>query len=461
MNPELLRNVWLELTPVRRWATPPVLLAIMAMIELAGGKGEAGWEPHWGAQASFGMTLLSIFAVWACWKSSNSVTAEVLANTWDLQRLGQHRPWELLWGKLLGSSLFENLVAYFGLALFLAGSAGSGKLLGADLLSLGLTLLLTLWLMQSISVMMSLVGARHLVGTRRPARPAMSLAAGLLVLLCLGYALTGLQESDESRQVVIHWWLTVPLRAFIPLSLAMFLGWSLILAHRLMRAELQEAVGPLPWLGFQLFLMLYLFPLVPAEAAAGLGGPAALFCAVAIGVLSTFVYPFLLMERKDLVVWRSLRASLRQGDAFGVWTRVPLWVLNLGMLALAWLGLVLGQLVQPGPYGALVAVAVASLALFMLRDAAWIVAVHLSPSLSRSPDLTVLFFMALAYGLVPGLVLLTVPGAVFLLVPKLPTVEHGVAALPAVMWTDPLWALPGLLVALVWLLPRLGDAFKD
>ena len=41
MNPELLRNLWLELTPTRRWGVPFTVATVMVMVALV----EASADP--------------------------------------------------------------------------------------------------------------------------------------------------------------------------------------------------------------------------------------------------------------------------------------------------------------------------------------------------------------------------------------------------------------------------------
>lgn len=460
MNPEFTRNMWLELTPVRRWATPFVLLLLVLFVELLD-EAKDHFAPNWPGYMILGLGMYCLFAVWGSWRGANSVVSEVVGSTWDLQRLSQQRPFDLLVGKLLGSTLFEALLAYLGVAMYAVGALASNKVEAGELLLQVAAMLLGLWLLLACAMIMSLVTARGMVVTRRPTRPSFVHGLGIFLMLSFTYSVVGsLFEKHEGPATVVHWWWELSISGFVPLSLGMFLFWALLLGHRMVRAELQEQVGPWSWLAFLAFLTLYLFPLLPREAAVQLGSTAALLFATAAGVCASFVPPLLLGEPKDLVRLRSLVAAFRRGDTQGVLTQLPLWSLALAGFVLWLVALGVAGLVKPGSLGVVPLGVGLSVLLFMLRDVAWILTVHFSSKLSRHPEWVVVFFIFLLYGLLPGVVGLAMPELTFLLTPTLPWLKEGAGPgqLPGLV--PVLWALPGLLISLAIAIPKLRQAFK-
>jgi hypothetical protein len=462
MNPEFRRYVWLELTPLRLWSLPLVVIALVVMTN-AFGQPHVPYGINWDGIRTLGLALYTIFTVWAGHKAAQSVTSEVVASTWDLQRLAQHRPWELLFGKLFGSTIFEWLGIWSGLLLFAFGSAikTTGGPIALDVLTLSLA---SLWL-QSLALFASLAAAAGLRATRRPshgARQSGSLIALLLLTLWLGPGLFQALSAGGEGNRLVQWWWAMPASVFASLSLAMFIFWTLLGTHRLVRAELQEPVSPAPWIGCMAFLTVYFFPFVPPAVIAKLQSPLTAFLAVAAVVCGVLFYPLLLGERKDIVRVRGIAAAWSRGDARAVWTRLPLWIFNLVgyVLSVAALG-VCGLFWQSNETWIVFGVA-ASFGFFMLRDIGWILAVHLSPSPSRRPDLVVIFFLAVLYGLVP-LLLASLGKAAFqleyLFVPGMPVIQAADESAGNVLFPF-LWALPGCLVAWVFASPRLWRAIE-
>lgn len=463
MNPEFVRNAWLDLTPLRVWSLPLVVLALAIVFNSFGQKAPDELF-NWQGLRSLGLGMFAIFAVWGAHKAAQSVTSEVIGGTWDLQRLAEHRPRELLLGKLFGSTVFEWMGAAYGLALFAFGSIPKTAA-GAIALDV-LTLALGALLLQSLALMFSLSSAAGLRATRRPtnqgARQSGTLVALVMASLWIGPSLFQTLSGEEASKNMVHWWWTMSVSIFMPLTLAMFIGWTLLGAHRLVRSELQEPVSPLPWIGFLAFLTAYIYPFVTGEAASKLHMPSAIFFAVSLIVCGVLFYPVLLGERKDIVRLRSLAAAWSRGDGVGVWTRLPLWLFNMLGYGLSVLGLLVCALLGGSwELWAVVGVA-ASFGLFMLRDIGWIMGVHLAPNPSRRPDLVVFFFLAVLYGLIPMVIATLGERAVqvlYFFVPGMPVVQAAKAQ-TASIWLHFLWAFPGFVAAWAFAWPRLRRALK-
>ena len=462
MNPEFVRNKWLELSPLRLWALPLVVLALV-IVANAFDKDAGPTGFSWVGARLLGITVYGVFAAWGAYQAAQCVTGEVVGGTWDRQLLAQHRPWELLVGKLFGSTVYAWLGVGLGLLLYAVGAAASVPpgAIARDvvLLTLGVTWLHALGLFGSLASATALRAVRRPT-TQRARQPAVIFALVMLVVTLappMFQALAGGHLADAR----VAWWGPLPTPSFMALSFAMFLFWTLIGAHRLLRAELQEPVGPLGWIGFLAFLTAYAAPFVLGEKDLGVVHPGAAIAALQAFICAALFYPLLLAERKDLVLARSLAAAWRRADAQGVWTRLPLWTFNLLGFGLGLAALIGFGVLQPtATHATLVGVA-ASFGLFMLRDLAWVLAVHLAPAPGRRPDLVVWFFLAVLYVLGP-LVLVAlgevVGPAAFLLLPAMAMAKADPASL-AQAGEAVLWAMPGAAVAWAIAWARLRRTF--
>src|SRR5215470_10783166 len=98
INPELQRNLWLELS-ARRLIIIPIIVGIIL----------SPWivlHTDLGSASDTGRWLFDLLVpVWGTWLVANSVVSEIRSRTWDLQRLSALSPWEMLWGKLIGAPI--------------------------------------------------------------------------------------------------------------------------------------------------------------------------------------------------------------------------------------------------------------------------------------------------------------------------------------------------------------------
>src|SRR3954447_19334004 len=98
MNPEFLRNLWLELTPRRVALMVGILGLIFFAVIVAGGSqyslfGSAQW-------------LYYLFVVfWGSRNAAMGVVGEIRDRTWDQQRLSALSASTMTWGKLFGSTI--------------------------------------------------------------------------------------------------------------------------------------------------------------------------------------------------------------------------------------------------------------------------------------------------------------------------------------------------------------------
>ncbi|HEY5790329.1 MAG TPA: hypothetical protein VIX81_06870 [Gammaproteobacteria bacterium] len=427
LNPELRRNLWLELGPQRLLLMPLVLGLLFALAyALADGVDAGRYAVAVTAAIAYGLVCV----LWGMHLAGEAVLGEVAARTWDWQRMSSVAPWSMTWGKLLGSTLYPWYAALFCLPAFALGVASVpgvdlgwwlGMLLGGAVLAhaLGLT-----W---------SLLLVRYR-GDREAGALQRRSSAYLVLLLLL---LFGLPALLDPLQQAGSWYGRETGSYFALGSLLLFAAWAVFGAYRLMRSELQFRNGPWAWLGFTAYLMGYLGGFVDPDHR--------LFACYLLGLGLTLVAAF--AEPRDPLGLRRLGQALRER----AWTRAqqaaPPWLLGLGVSV----ALAAALLLQPAsacrhalcPEGSpdqrLLSVL---LLLFVLRDLGLLGLVSLRGR-SRRPEFATVIYLLVLYFVVPWLL-----DAV------------GAGQLTALFWPRadlaPAWAVgaaalgPGVLGVLLW-----------
>lgn len=408
MNPELLRNLWLQVSPERLIAAPLILGAVFALAAFA----TDSWEVV-GSVASWGYVLIAY--LWGTRRAVNVLADEIAAGTWDGQRMSSISPWTMAWGKLLGGTAYVWYCALLCLAIYAAAEVESGR--GAALM-LNLPLKITgALLVQAVALLLALV----LVGKgRRLSRRTVAFAQGGALFVGLTGVSSVLLPSLTERlgfgaaDKVTWFGFVFPSSEFTLLTQVLFLGWAVVALYRLMAGELQVRQRPWVWLSFSLFLILYdqgLLVLGPNDALS-LHFLAALLVAIPLYYLALFAQP------NDIVRYRWLSYHLHRGNGRNLLALMPLWLPSL--LLAAGLAIVVAVLARsdtqslaevervarlwsaPIPAGTL-STAIA-LILFMLRDLGIVLLLSFAKR-PKAPDLAAILYLIVLYGICGGLAL--------------------------------------------------------
>lgn len=307
MNPEFQRNLWLELPAHRLVAMPAVLLLVFFGAYMAGGSlSFAG-----AAQALIAVLLI----VWGSRLSAESVLNEIIGHTWDAQRMSAISPWDMTWGKLLGSTAFMWYGAVWCVVAFVASPHGDSGLL-VRLLLAGLQ-------GQALALFLSMVLAR---GEPASLRFQVTIAQSLTVMVLLPFLFITMFH----RPGVMHWYGMEPaFDAFVMLSQLAFIGWTVLGLYQNMRAELQYTTGPLTWLFFVVFSVIYVAGfdrLLDMTKGTGMPSPAIgrLFVAFCAAVFLTYVCA--LVEPKSVVRLRRWVGVLSSGRLSQGGQLAPAWI---------------------------------------------------------------------------------------------------------------------------------------
>lgn len=407
MNPELLRNLWLQFSPERLIAAPLILGAVFSLAAFA----TESWEIV-GSVATW--SYVAIAYLWGTRRAVNVLADEIAAGTWDGQRMSSISPWTMAWGKLVGGTAYVWYCALLCLVTYAAAEVETGR---GPALVLNLPLKITgALLVQAVALLLALV----LVGKgRRLSRRTVAFAqGGALLVGIFGVTSVLLPSFTEHLGFGVAeriTWFGIVFRSseFTLLTQALFLGWAVAAVYRLMAGELQVRQQPWAWLSFSLFLILYdqgLLVLGPTGALSLRFLPALL-------VALPLYYLALFAQSNDIIRYRWLSHHLRQGNWRNVLSLLPLWMPSL--LVAAALSIVVGVLARddmqplaevervvpmadaPVPRDAL-AMAIA-LILFMVRDLGIVLLLNFAKR-PKASDLGAILYLIVLYGICGGLV---------------------------------------------------------
>ena len=381
MNPELRRNLWLELT-LHRMLAMPAGLALAFMLAYA--LNESDPRP---AIAIIAATLFAAFALWGGVHVGDAVMGEARARTWDGQRMSALEPWAMTWGKLIGAPAFAWCGGAICLVVYLGASPEPHALKVAVLMIAAAVLL------HAIALIGSVVAARKAV-----VRSSSSAWVLGLALIFVGPWISVLSTGDND----IAWWGEGRARVdFMLGSTAVFAAWAVFGAHRLMCQELRVRTLAWAWLGFLVFVSVYIagFGIRPQDS---FGQRRNVVLIAGLIVSLAAAYPLLVSESSGAVAVRRMLVRFGARDWRRLLEETPLWPVTLGLALVFCVLTVLFVGPRSGGDEMFRPFALAPLALFFLavRDAS----IFMFFALARQPrraEAAAIFYLALLYWLVP------------------------------------------------------------
>ena len=244
MNPELRRNLWLELTTHRLVAMPAVLFLVFVLFA---SRNLADWQG-----AVFG-TAVSMFIVivhlWGTYKASEAVTDEVRDRTWDWQRLSALDPWRMTWGKLAGATALSWYGAFLCVVAMAIAVLGGYERRELPILVCGL-----------VASGVAVHGAA-LAASLQASRKSSKLGHRMGLVFFFPAAMLGLvtlASSGEARSHTLEWYGREfdALRFYAGLAVV-FALWAVLGAYREMARELKLRLVPWAYPAFALFLAAF------------------------------------------------------------------------------------------------------------------------------------------------------------------------------------------------------------
>lgn len=400
MNPEFLRNLWIEMTLPRLIAAPLVLGAIFLLAWYVGGRdlGEVSHVALW--------VYYVIMLLWGTRRAAASLSEEISNRTWDSQRMSALGPLSMAWGKLFGATSY---VWYCGLICLVVMALESDQTWQVFLLHpiAGATAL-------AVSLLAVLLQRGR---TKAGGRGSTLIAQGLGIVagVLLSPAGPGLLDlSNIEVSFMIDWYgLEARPNNFFLAAAAGFLAWALFAVYRVLCADLQKPVWPWAWTLFSIYVIAFFAGFADASAkAVGVD-----WLVVAVPIAAVLFYVAIFADNKDSVRYRWFLISLKTGDLGRAARLMPLWLPSLPLMAslVIALGIRTDQadpaLIRPLFYDLFkiadvqvvpaTAWAVAAI-LFALRDLLILLFLNFGKR-ARSPDLASLIYLAILYWVIPGI----------------------------------------------------------
>lgn len=450
MNPEFVRNLWLEATPFRLTLIAGVLLLVFAATNVA---------PGLFSSQGTALTLYFFFVVlWGTRSAALSVVGEIRERTWDGQKLSAIGPVQMVWGKLFGATIhnwFGGLICLPFILMPMAREQGAAAALtyGVILLALGV-------FAQSVALLSSLALIRRQTGNWR-LDTFLCQVGGIIAAFAYYTLWSSVGAFARSSGGTVSWWgHDFNLSSFHLVSLLLFCGWALVGCWRAMRAELRFANGPFVWLAYLLYVAIYEAGFGSLIAAHGqatelMGTSSAQHTATvsvalaAAGLLVT-TYSMAFLEPKDPVRLRWLGEQLRAGRMAKTFLALDAWMLSLGVtlvvgIVLAVLLLADGAVIRDVPVRALALPELAVMG-FLVRDVA--IFVLMRSFAGSKGDFAALAVLGVLYFLLPMILHGVGAGsAQFLFVPS---VDGHVGSGVLAAWTQglgvSLWAVRSIML---------------
>lgn len=404
-NPELKRNLWLEMQPNRLLIMPFIITLIYVLAFFLRGYdtsvAEALMRP---SLLIFGVLVF----VWGNRQASEAVIGEVNDETWSFQRMTSIGPWQMAIGKLFGSTAYTwygaLIVAgvYTICAFFEPETLKSLKLIG-HLILVGV-------LSHALCIAMSLIGIRKNAGSAKIKSTFYFVVA---LIFSTSMASNSVSLFIENSDVLKWFGLKVSIANFTAITVLLYAFWSIVGLYRNMRTELQFDNKPWVWLAFLVSIMLFnsgiasSMHFLEAKHQVMIGGYIAMMIPLA------FTYFMIFSEPKDVIGFRKIFDRWKKKDFDDVLYNIPMWVVSFLLTAVV--GVALFVYIESAPMSQSIidrlrreslplnfAFIPINLLLLMTRDIAILLFLNLSDNKKRA-DMTALLYLVVLYGLLPGI----------------------------------------------------------
>jgi len=318
MNPELRRLLLIEFQGYRLVILPTVLAGVFGLAYFLN-------DYRFDAGTSFLATagFFALVFIWGTRQAAECVLQEINNKTWVPQRMSSLSAWSMTWAKLAGSTAFTWLGGAVCLGVYAASNAewwDTRRIVTSVALYAATGILA-----QTVCFLISLSAIQR----RREFGRVHVVSYQFLGMLCalpplyIGLSATG----GEGILDVINWhgqYLGLP--QFMAIFTGAFTLWGLIGVWALMRAELQEPLGPWLWIAFTAFTMAFFgglrsLPVGPNTPIAFYDFPSIPTVVAMIGVL--LIYVAGLTESKNRIRLRRLHGAVQARQWPAALLRVP------------------------------------------------------------------------------------------------------------------------------------------
>ena len=247
-NPELRRNLWLEITPHRMLLMPLLLGLVFVMLGMLTDPNKVN---EYLAAAGLGGFMLISFG-WGTQLAAKAFSDELAERTWDWQRLSAMGPWTITWGKLLGATAFTWYGGFLCLSVFLIYAPAKPF---TDPIQTALTIVFLAITAHACALALAVQLTRQ-----DPLKKSSPLIIFFVLLIT-----SGMLSFRSIRLVVnptfeapIYWYGWIMNNAsFVLATVVFFAGWALVGAYRTLCQALTVRTVPIVLLGFIATAALY------------------------------------------------------------------------------------------------------------------------------------------------------------------------------------------------------------
>lgn len=400
MNPELRRNLWLQMTGGRiavGASLVGVLLAAALVVDVRFNL-ESFDVTRWVSRGTYVFVVL----LWGGRTAAAAVVQEVRERTWDWQRMSAVGAWTMTIGKLAGATSLSWMLGLLCLTVYAATglmtpSAAEIPAEVARYLGLGL-------FVQAFAMMLSLLRVSRVPGYQPANVTVVHLMALGAVLILSGFVggigqVGGLWYGMAAENVV-----------FAALTLWFFGAWCVVGVYRRMRRELQFRTVPWLWIVFLFTLAAYAYGL---EGRLSVAWPVP-YVSLFVAILLVFYVVLLFEPKMPGAIHYLFSPKARPAGLARALANTPLWFLTFLFLALTTLFIALSAPadgvdfwratgVTTKAYNGLAATAFAQL-LFTCRDL-MILFILLNRKERFEPEVVAFVIWFVLYGPLPAILL--------------------------------------------------------
>ncbi len=424
-NPEINRNIWLELTFGRLAGIPLVIICFLGLAYLTAVRFfDANFAEIINTSSLYGLYLTAF--VMGVRQASGAIIKEVHEKTWDAQRLLSIAPKTMMLGKLFGSTIY----AWYGVACFGVLYLGSALLIDHtfERIALFVTLLLGAIMVQALIISLTVLK----INKDRSATISTFFYFVIGVVVAL-FVIDSANKIVDFEEPLFFWYtLTLPVVPALLAVTALFTGWSVYGLYRTLRREYLYTNTIIPWSLFTVTLMIFVGGLYSAEHVSSLTEGLINFDQIAVSTHTAFIvgvilsYYLAFSESRSVITFNSFLWAVSKKRVSALLTQTPLWVVTLCITAGA---AVVSVVFSVGSFDTLEnrlgvnALWAINILAFVIRD---ITLLHLVSFVEkkRKPEGVTLFYLILMYGMVPAL--FGVVGLKDLLPVFLPMTESGI-----------------------------------
>lgn len=442
MNPELVRNIWIECAPLRLAAAVLTPLLIFLLISSGG-----SWEESLFTAAHY--VLLVAVAFWGARKAADAVAGELRDRTWDTQRLSGLGPVQMTIGKVLGApSAVWVVVGVCVAAQAVAMLGGAGLDDGRSPLLFGFAVGWTAILAEvagafAVFAIAFFAALLSLNGQDRPRAfdatlfQFFSVAAGVGVLGVVSAATAAamvapgetfaLFDRRSGGDYLLWWDVALPSTLALAVVFIAFGAWALYAGVHQMRRAFAMSTHAGAWLAFLAFLAVFFAGFAPERG-----------LTLATMAVAVAAYAAALFEPHKLAVYRGWLGDLGRGRLLAALS-APAWLYAWSAASvLAVLAVAQGEL-APLQWahefgGTEASVVVAAAILFALRDLGVCVWAGLRASDGRGLWAALLVLAVLYFLAPPLLALIADEQGAALFIPASPISIAAAAVQAGVIW---------------------------